>query len=71
MIMIGKIVRMLVGRSIARKNGFSGAAGAAAGLLGPIVLKQAGSLLKKRRSVARQRRKERDAPKYLDSITST
>ncbi len=67
--MIGKVVRMLVGRSIARKRGFSGAAGAAAGLLAPLVLKSAGSMLAKRRSAAREARRREREPKYLDRIT--
>jgi hypothetical protein len=67
--MIGKVVRMLVGRSMARKRGFSGAAGAAAGLLAPFVLRRAGSMLAKRRSIAREARRERREPKYLDRIS--
>ena len=67
--MIGKVVRMLVGRSIARKNGFSGAAGAAAALIAPAVLKRIGKAVKKRRSAAKARRQEREAPKYVGPVT--
>ena len=63
--MIGKVVRMLVGRSIARKRGFSGAAGAAIGLLAPVVLKRAGKAVARRRAA----KKERQAPKYLENIS--
>ena len=67
--MIGKVVRMLVGRSMAKKRGFSGAAGAAAGLLAPFVLKRAGSLLAKGGSAAKARRRRRREPKYLGPLT--
>ncbi len=67
--MIGKVVRMLVGRSLARRRGFSGAAGAAAGLIAPIVLKRAGEAIAKRRAVKRKEKAEREAPKYLDQIS--
>ena len=66
--MIGKVVRMLVGRSIARKRGFSGAAGAMVALLAPVVLKKAGSAIAKRRAAKKARREEQRAPKYLDKI---
>jgi hypothetical protein len=45
--MIGKLIRALVGRSMARKHGLSGAAGAAAGLLAPFVVKKSASLIAK------------------------
>lgn len=67
--MIGKIVRMLVGRSIAKKRGFSGAAGAAAGLAAPFVLKRAGSMVRKGGSAAAEARRRRRAPRYLGPIT--
>lgn len=67
--MIGKVVRMLVGRSIARKRGYSGAAGAAIGLIAPIVLKRAGSALMKRRAFRRERKLEQQAPKYIGPVT--
>jgi hypothetical protein len=66
--MIGKLVRMFIGRSMAKKRGYSGAAGAAAGLLAPIVLKQAGSMIAKGGSKARQARRRRREPKYLRRI---
>ena len=66
--MIGKVVRMLVGRSMARRRGLSGAAGAAAGLLAPIVLRRVGSLLAKKGSVAREARRRRREPNYLRRI---
>ena len=64
--MIGKVVQMLVGRSVARRRGFSGAAGAAVGLLAPIVLKKAGGAIAKRRAAKKALREEERAPKYLD-----
>ena len=67
--MIGKVVRMLVGRSMARKRGYSGAAGAAIGLIAPIVLKRAGKAVAKRRAVRRERKLEQQAPKYIGSVT--
>ena len=67
--MIGKVVRMLVGRSISRRNGYSGTAGAAAALLAPFVLKTVGKAVKKRRTAAKQRRREREAPTYVGQIT--
>jgi hypothetical protein len=67
--MIGKVVRMLVGRSMARKRGFSGAAGAAAGLLAPFVLKKAGSLARRGGSAAIEARRRRRAPTYLGPLS--
>jgi hypothetical protein len=66
--MIGKMVRMLVGRSMARRRGLSGAAGAAAGLLAPFVLKRAGSLLASGGKAAVKARRRRREPKYLRRI---
>lgn len=66
--MIGKLVRMLVGRSMARKRGLSGAAGAAAGLLAPLVIKQAGSLLANGSKAAVRARRRRREPTYLGRI---
>ena len=66
--MIGKVVRMLVGRSIARKRGYSGAAGAAIGLIAPVVLKRAGRAVAKRRAARREAKREQRAPKYVDRI---
>lgn len=67
--MIGKLLRMLLGRSIARRNGLSGAAGAAAALIAPVVLKRVGKTVRKRRSAAKARRREREAPKYVGPVT--
>lgn len=67
-IMVGKFIRILVGRSIARKHGYSAAAGAAAGLLAPIIVKKIGSLMSKGGSAALKTRRERKAPKYLRHI---
>lgn len=66
--MIGKIVRMLVGRSLARSRGFSGAAGIVAGLVAPVLIKRGAGMLAKGAGAARQKRRERRAPKYLDRI---
>jgi hypothetical protein len=67
--MIGKIVRMLVGRSIARKRGFSGAAGAAAGLLAPIVIRRSVALARRGGSAALESRRRRREPNYLKRIS--
>lgn len=66
--MVGKLIRILVGRSIAKKHGYSAAAGAAAGLLAPFVIKKVGSLVSKGGSAALKARRERKAPKYLRHI---
>ena len=63
--MIGKVVRMLVGRSMARKRGYSGALGAVAGLLAPKLLKKGGSLLARGGSAAAEARRRRKVPKHL------
>lgn len=64
--MIGKLIRALVGRSMARKRGLSGAAGAVAGLIAPFVLKKGASLLAKGGHKAVEARRRRRAPRYLD-----
>jgi hypothetical protein len=64
--MIGKLIRALVGRSMARKHGLSGAAGAAAGLLAPFVIKKGASLIAKGGSRAVEARRRRRAPRYID-----
>lgn len=64
--MIGKLIRALVGRSVARRHGFSGAAGAAAGLLAPYVVGKSASLLAKGGRRAVEARRRRSAPQYLD-----
>ena len=63
--MIGKLVRMIVGRSMAKKRGYSGAAGAAAGLLAPFLIKKVAGLARKSGSAALEARRERREPKYL------
>ncbi len=67
--MIGKVIRILVGRSIAKKHGYNGWAGAAAGLIAPTVLKKGGSLIKKRRAAAKEARRRREEPVYLPPLT--
>lgn len=63
--MIGKLIRIAAGRSLARKRGYSGAAGAAAGLLAPFVIKWAAGLIKKGASSAAAARRRGRPPKYL------
>jgi hypothetical protein len=62
--MIGKVVRALAGRSVARRHGMSGAAGAAAGLLAPLVIKAGMSLISKAGSRAADARRVRKGPDY-------
>lgn len=62
--MIGKLARALAGRSVARRNGMSGAAGAAAGLLAPLVIKAGASLLSKAGRRAADTRRVRRGPDY-------
>lgn len=64
--MIGKLIRALVGRSVARKHGMSGAAGAAAGLIAPFVVKKGASLLASGGHRALEARRRRRAPRYID-----
>jgi hypothetical protein len=63
--MIGKVARMMAGRSLARKRGLSGGAGAVAGLLAPFVLKRVFSLMAKAGSAAADARRRGKGPKYL------
>lgn len=63
--MIGKIARMLAGRSLAKKRGYGGGAGAVAGLLAPFVVKKAFSLMGKAGSAAADARRRRKGPDYL------
>jgi hypothetical protein len=63
--MIGKVARMMAGRSLARKRGFSGGAGAVAGLLAPFIVKRAFSLIGKAGGAAADARRRRKGPKYL------
>jgi hypothetical protein len=62
--MIGKLIRMLVGRSMARKRGYSGIAGAAAGLLAPTLLKHGAAAVGKTGSAALAARRERKQPNF-------
>ena len=56
--MIGKVARMMAGRSVARKLGYGAGAGAVAGLLAPFVIRKALSLAGKAgKSVAKARRR--------------
>ena len=66
--MIGKLIRIYVGRKLAVKRGYSGMAGAVAGLLAPRLIKRLGGLARKSGSAALERRRERRAPKYLKRI---
>jgi hypothetical protein len=69
--MIGKMIRMLVGRSMAKKRGYSGLAGAAAGLVAPVLLKHGASAIGKTGSAALAARRGRKEPQYLRSVTSS
>ncbi len=63
--MIGKVARMAIGRSMARKRGYGAGAGAVAGLLAPFVIKRVLSLLGKAGGAAADSRRRRKGPKYL------
>lgn len=62
--MIGKLVRALAGRSVARSHGMSGAAGAAAGLLAPLAIKAGASLLSRGGARVANARRVRRGPTY-------
>ena len=66
--MIGKLIRIYVGRKVAQKHGYSGVVGALAGLVAPKLVKRIGSLARKSGSAALERRRERRAPRYLKRI---
>ena len=68
--MIGKLIRMLVGRSMAKKRGYSGVAGAVAALLAPKLLKHGASALGNTGSAALAARRRRREPNYLPSASS-
>jgi hypothetical protein len=68
--MIGKLIRMLVGRSMAKKRGYSGLAGAAAGLIAPTLIKHGASLIGKTGSAALAVRRRRREPNFLPSVNS-
>jgi hypothetical protein len=63
--MIGKVARMLAGRSLAKKKGYSGGAGAVAGLMAPFVMKRVFSLIGKAGGAAAKAKRRRSRPKYL------
>lgn len=63
--MIGKLVRMSAGRSLARKSGYSGAAGAVAGLLAPFVIRRLAGMVGKGASAAAAARRKGRPPEYL------
>lgn len=67
--MIGKVVRMLVGRSMARSRGYSGAAGAVIALVAPVLVRRAGKAVAKRSAARRERKRELEAPKFAGPIT--
>jgi hypothetical protein len=69
--MIGKVVRMLVGRSMARSRGYSGVAGAAIALVAPVLVKHAGKAVAKRVAARRRAKEEREAPKFAGPIART
>jgi nitrate/nitrite transporter NarK len=66
--MIGKMMRMVVGRRLAQRHGFNGLAGAAVGLLAPIVLRKAGGFVARKRAARKERKREERMPKYIDKI---
>ncbi len=62
--MIGKVARMMAGRSVARKLGYSAGAGAVAGLLAPFVIKKTLSLIGKAGKAAANSRRRPVEPEY-------
>lgn len=65
--MIGKVARMVIGRTLARRGGMGGPAGMAAGLLAPIVIKAVGRMLAKggrKAADARRMRNPKHPPRY-------
>jgi hypothetical protein len=62
--MIGKLIRALIGRSLAKKRGYSPAAGAALGLLAPTLLKHGAAAIGKTGSAAMSARRNRKQPNY-------
>jgi hypothetical protein len=67
--MIGKLIRALVGCSMAKRRGYSGYAGAAAGLLAPLVIRRSASMVRRGGSAAMEARRRRRTPKYLRRIS--
>jgi hypothetical protein len=69
--MIGKVARMMAGRSLARKFGYSAGAGAVAGLLAPFVIRKALSLVGKAGKAAVKSRQGAVEPEYGQRLGST
>lgn len=69
--MIGKVARMMAGRSVARKFGYSASAGAVAGLLAPFVIKKALALVGKAGKAAVKSRQAPVEPVYGQRLGST
>ena len=69
--MIGKVARMMAGRSVARKLGYSAGTGAIVGLLAPYAIKKILSLAGKAGKAAAEARRQPVEPEYrqhLDGI---
>ncbi len=66
--MIGKVVRMLVGRRVARSRGYSGAAGAAIALVAPVLVKRAGKAVARRAASRRAARRALEEPQFAGPI---
>ncbi len=62
--MIGKVARMMAGRSVARKLGYSAGAGAVAGLIAPFVIRKTLSLVGKAGKAAVKSRQRPVEPEY-------
>ena len=62
--MIGKMARMMAGRSLARKFGYSAGAGAVAGLLAPFVIGKALSLVGRAGKAAVKSRRRPPEPEF-------
>ncbi|HEX8214859.1 MAG TPA: hypothetical protein VF582_05240 [Allosphingosinicella sp.] len=63
--MIGKVARMMAGRTLARKRGYSAHARAVAGLLAPFLIKRLVLLAGQAGGAAADARRRRRGPKYL------
>lgn len=62
--MIGKVARMMVGRSAAQRHGYSAGAGAIVGLLAPFAIRKTFSLLGKVGAKVSESRKRTVEPEY-------
>jgi hypothetical protein len=62
--MIGKVARMMAGRTVARKLGYGAGAGAVAGLVVPFVIRKALSLVGKAGKAAANSRRRPAEPEY-------